>query len=141
MEESKVPMAFAGLLTADQLLAVLVPSLLARTAQDATQKQNTVKVTTTKPQKKRICQQKLELEYLRGLVGKLESNLAQLEASKSAGSHETEAQRVKRDLWKPIVSLENQKTACSSERPVETREKSAGTASQTLERRGLLSSS
>ncbi|ETI37563.1 hypothetical protein F443_16511 [Phytophthora nicotianae P1569] len=98
-------MAFAclnpdKLLSADQLSVVLLSLFLARSSQGATLLKPKPVGT---PQKKRICQQKLELEYLRVLAGKLESNLVQLRSSKSAASHETEAQRVKKALWKPIA--------------------------------------
>ncbi|KAF1778905.1 hypothetical protein GQ600_3787 [Phytophthora cactorum] len=85
MEESKVPMAFAAIGS----VGAVTPG---KNCPRRNAKAKIGQGDHDEAPKKRICQQKLELEYLRGLVGKLESNLAQLEASKSAGSHETEAQ-------------------------------------------------
>ncbi|GMF28403.1 unnamed protein product [Phytophthora lilii] len=61
-----------------------------------------------KPKKKRIRRQKLELEYLRDLVGKLEQQMTQLKASRTAG---VETAGKAPSVWKPIAERQQRERA------------------------------
>ncbi|GMF23128.1 unnamed protein product [Phytophthora lilii] len=56
-----------------------------------------------KPKKKRIRRQKLELDYLRKLVGKLEDEMAQLKAKQPFQIQNAESSRKATPIWKGIA--------------------------------------
>ncbi|ETI41921.1 hypothetical protein F443_12886 [Phytophthora nicotianae P1569] len=69
-----------------------------------------------KPKKKRIRRQKLELEYLRGLVGKLEQQMMQLKTRQSDDAGHTTAFNAETSIWKGIAERQQTERARAEEK-------------------------
>ncbi|KAI9990545.1 hypothetical protein PInf_018108 [Phytophthora infestans] len=64
-----------------------------------------------KPKKKRVRRQKLELEYLRGLVGKLEQQMTQLKSRQREVSEVSTSANTKTSIWKGIAERQQAERA------------------------------
>ncbi|ETK81941.1 hypothetical protein L915_12597, partial [Phytophthora nicotianae] len=69
-----------------------------------------------KPKKKRIRRQKLELEYLRGLVGKLEQQMTQLKTRQREDAGHTTAVNAEMSIWKGIAERQQTERARAEEK-------------------------
>ncbi|KAL4116953.1 hypothetical protein PRIC2_012403 [Phytophthora ramorum] len=105
-----------------------------------TTKQIPVVNPATNPKKKRIRPQKLELDYLRGLVGKLERNMSELQVKQSAIDNKCiKTETTAPSIWKGIAERQQMDRVRAEEKNQRLRSTLEGQLKLAMTLEGLLS--